>query len=206
MSETLEKSDTPRSDAAHDPTAPEILYFEAKKMEKELAASLALNARAICAFCGQTGPKDAENIMEHALSCEKHPLNKFHNLLLECATENEKLRESLKAVSESLTHMKSCRECAEEDWVGCEGGRAAHAALERAEEALTTPSEQRFVRREVLEVLVRAIGHCFWSSDDGKEMRPGTPDDGDAPEPLESAWRQAENELARTAPEIKEAA
>lgn len=33
------KTDTPRTDAAHDPTSPEILYFEAKKMEKELTAA-----------------------------------------------------------------------------------------------------------------------------------------------------------------------
>jgi hypothetical protein len=52
------------------------------------------------------------------------------------AEEIERLRGALQSTFESLTHMKSCRECAEDDWVVCNGGRAAQVALEQAEEAL----------------------------------------------------------------------
>jgi hypothetical protein len=34
-----------------------------------------------------------------------------------------------------------------------------------------------------------AIGRTYWTSDDGEAQRHGTPQDGDVPEPLLSAWQ-----------------
>lgn len=61
------------------------------ELEARAERAEALNDSAICVFCGHVGPKNAQMMMDHVMSCEKHPLKKLRDLHMELAEEIKSL-------------------------------------------------------------------------------------------------------------------
>jgi hypothetical protein len=159
------ESKTPRTDAAHDPTSPEILYFEAKKMETELTAAqehaerlrVALEKRDLGPVVIEWMRKydEATKSEERDENCQiiripKRHIPKGATLIEAYETESQYIiiGQPADIEDENDPRFHNC------DAMGCSS--VSHVVL-RADKALAAPSGQRFSRERISTVVNRLL-------------------------------------------------
>jgi hypothetical protein len=80
------------------------------------------------------------------------------------------------------------------------GWREEVAVLSQLQAALHAAEAREEKLREAAIDMDKQIGRLFWTTDDGVELRDGSPEDCDTPSPFREAWEKMRSALSPTKP------